>query len=75
MAKPDNREDNVENLQSSINNTIESMNETNHYLNENADEIDNKEKQSLEAKNERRNESLKAFRSEIEDESEYQQNK
>jgi small acid-soluble spore protein (thioredoxin-like protein) len=74
MAKPDNREDNVENLQQSINNTIENLEESEQYLSEHADEIDVQEKQTLQAKNERREESLDAFRNEIEDESEFQQN-
>jgi small acid-soluble spore protein (thioredoxin-like protein) len=74
MAKPDNREDNVEHLQTSINNTIENIEESEQYLNEYADEIDVQDKQTLEAKNERREESLEAFRNEIEDEAEFQQN-
>jgi small acid-soluble spore protein (thioredoxin-like protein) len=74
MAKPDNRKDNVEHLQNSINNTIENMEETEQYLNEHSDEITPQENQTLISKNERREDSLSAFRSEIEDEAEFQQN-
>ncbi|NOU96953.1 small acid-soluble spore protein Tlp [Paenibacillus sp. LMG 31456] len=74
MAKPDNREDNVEHLQNSINNTIKNQEEAEAYLAEHADEISPSEKQTIQEKNQRREQSLQGFRSEIQDESEYQQN-
>lgn len=73
MAKPDNRADNVEHLQNSIDHTIENMNEAENYLSEHADEISPQEQEQIESKNERRRESLNAFRSEIKDEAEHQQ--
>ncbi|MBU7318707.1 small acid-soluble spore protein Tlp [Paenibacillus oleatilyticus] len=73
MAKPDNRADNVEHLQNSIDHTIENMNEAEGYLSEHADEISPQEREQIESKNERRRESLNAFRSEIKDEAEHQQ--
>ncbi|KEQ24355.1 small acid-soluble spore protein Tlp [Paenibacillus tyrfis] len=73
MAKPDNRADNVEHLQNSIDHTIENMNEAEDYLSEHADEISPQEREQIESKNERRRESLGAFRSEIKDEAENQQ--
>ncbi|CAG7648296.1 small acid-soluble spore protein Tlp [Paenibacillus allorhizosphaerae] len=73
MAKPDNRADNVEHLQKNINHTIGNMEEAEEYLAEHADEISPQEKQQIEAKNERREQSLQSFRSEIKDESSHQQ--
>ncbi|MFB6363272.1 small acid-soluble spore protein Tlp [Paenibacillus elgii] len=73
MAKPDNRADNVEHLQNSIDHTIENMNEAEDYLSEHAGEISPQEWEQIESKNERRRESLNAFRSEIKDEAENQQ--
>lgn len=73
MAKPDNRADNVDHLQKSIDNTIENLNEAEDYLSEHADEISPQEREQIASKNERRRESLDAFRSEIKDEAENQQ--
>ncbi|MED4602942.1 small acid-soluble spore protein Tlp [Paenibacillus validus] len=72
MAKPDNRADNVEHLQNNINNTIENLEESEEYLAEHADEISPDEKQQVASKNERRRNSLESFRSEIKDESAFQ---
>ncbi|MDO3680062.1 small acid-soluble spore protein Tlp [Paenibacillus ehimensis] len=73
MAKPDNRADNVDHLQKNINHTIENLNEAEDYLSEHADEISPQEREQIASKNERRRESLDAFRSEIKDEAENQQ--
>lgn len=67
---PDDRSDNVEKLQSMIHNTIENM--------EAADEsmrfTDSEEqRQQIEAKNERRRESITSFREEVRDEAQNQQ--
>ncbi|MCZ8513119.1 small acid-soluble spore protein Tlp [Paenibacillus filicis] len=72
MAKPDNREDNVEHLQNNINNTIENLEEAEDYLSEYSDEISPQEREAIQSKNERRRESLDAFRSEIKDEAAHQ---
>ncbi|WP_340701309.1 small acid-soluble spore protein Tlp [Brevibacillus borstelensis] len=68
MAKPDNRSDNVEKLQEMIQNSMENMRETRDYLNAHGDEISAEEKANLQQKNERREESIEGFRSEIKDE-------
>ncbi len=72
MAKPDNRSDNVEKLQEMIDNTIGNYRQTEDYLKAHAEEISQQEKENLEAKNERREESIKGFRQEIQDESRQQ---
>ncbi|MGD6857167.1 small acid-soluble spore protein Tlp [Bacillus infantis] len=66
---PDDRSDNVEKLQSMIVHTIENMQEAEASL-EFANEED---KKRIEAKNERRRDSLDAFRSEVKDEYRAQQ--
>lgn len=72
MAKPDNRADNVEHLQKNINHTIENLEEAESYLSEHADEISPQEREAIQSKNERRRNSLDAFRSEIKDEAAHQ---
>ena len=68
MAKPDNRSDNAEHLQQHIDNTEQNVQETNQYLAEHAEEISAVEKQNLQEKNERRQNSIQAFASEQQDE-------
>ncbi|WP_379156412.1 small acid-soluble spore protein Tlp [Paenibacillus sp. sgz5001063] len=68
MAKPDNRSDNVEHLQQSIQHTMQNLHEAEDYLNEFSSEISSKEREQIEAKNERRKESIKGFREEVKDE-------
>lgn len=63
--KPDDRSDNVEKLQSMIHHTIENM----EAAEESLEFTDSEEqRQQIEAKNERRRESIDSFRSEIKDE-------
>lgn len=69
---PDDRSDNVKNIQFNINHTIQNM--------EAADEIiqktdDKKMKNTLEEKNDRRRTALEGMREEIRDEARYQKNK
>jgi small acid-soluble spore protein (thioredoxin-like protein) len=68
MAKPDNREDNVEHLQQHIKNTAHNLEEAEDYLDEHADEIGATERTNIEEKNENRRESIQSFRSEVKDE-------
>jgi small acid-soluble spore protein (thioredoxin-like protein) len=68
MAKPDNREDNVEHLQQHIQNTAHNLEEAEDYLDEHADEIGATERTNIEEKNENRRESIQSFRSEVKDE-------
>jgi small acid-soluble spore protein (thioredoxin-like protein) len=67
---PDDRSDNVEKLQSMIVHTIENMDEAEESMEfANAEDL-----ARIEAKNERRRESIASFRSEIKDEYQAQQN-
>jgi small acid-soluble spore protein (thioredoxin-like protein) len=63
--KPDDRSDNVEKLQEMITNTIENMEEAEESM---AFTDSDEQLQQIEAKNERRRESLESFRSEVRDE-------
>lgn len=69
MAKPDNREDNEARLQDHIDHTFASLRESENYLDEHAGEISDDERIAIEAKNERRRESIDAFIAEKKDES------
>lgn len=68
MAKPDNRADNAEHLQAHIENTEANLQEAQDYLDEHASEIAPQERQAIEAKNERRQESIDSFEAEKQDE-------
>lgn len=68
---PDNRADNVEKLQEMVHNTIENVEQSHDAMQFATDE----EKENIEAKNARREESLEAMRVEIKDEYKNQQNK
>ncbi|WHX98272.1 small acid-soluble spore protein Tlp [Neobacillus sp. DY30] len=63
--KPDDRSDNVEKLQAMIHDTIENMEAAEESLRFTNSETQRRE---IEAKNERRRESIESFRSEIKDE-------
>ncbi|OLS38566.1 small acid-soluble spore protein Tlp [Bacillus sp. MRMR6] len=68
--KPDDRSDNVEKLQSMIHHTIENMEAAEESLQFTDSET---QRQQIESKNERRRESIDAFRSEIKDEAHNQE--
>lgn len=68
MAKPDNRADNAAHLQEHIDHTLANLNEAEDYLDEHADEITADEKQGIEAKNDRRKQSINSFVAEKKDE-------
>lgn len=61
---PDDRSDNVEKLQNMVQNTIENIHEAEASMKTASEE----QKRQIEAKNERRRESIKAMREEIRDE-------
>ncbi|MBM7572136.1 small acid-soluble spore protein Tlp [Aquibacillus albus] len=61
---PDNREDNVDKLQEKVQNTIENIEEAHETMRFASGE----EKQKIEAKNHRREESIQSMREEIKDE-------
>jgi small acid-soluble spore protein (thioredoxin-like protein) len=69
VAKPDNRADNAERLQDHIDHTVANLQEAEDYLDEHANEISLDEKQAIESKNERREESIEGFIAEKKDES------
>ncbi|MGE7274340.1 small acid-soluble spore protein Tlp [Brevibacillus panacihumi] len=68
MPKPDDRSDNVEKLQDMLQDTEQNIRESQDYLRAHGDEISAEEKQEIEAKNQRREESIDGFRQEIKDE-------
>lgn len=68
MAKPDDRSDNEERIQDHINHTFANLRESEHYLDEHSDEISDAERQAIEAKNDRRKESIDYFVAEKKDE-------
>ena len=68
MAKHDDRSDNVEKLQRMIHNTEDNFREAKDYYKAHADEISDEEKARIKEKNDRREDSMSAFRSEIRDE-------
>mgnify|MGYP000595311825 CR=1 FL=1 len=70
--KPDDRSDNVEKIQENINNTLENI----RLAEETMEKTDNeKMRQAIKAKNERREEALNNMRHEIRDEALYQERK
>jgi len=71
MAKPDNRADNEEHLQEHIDHTIANMEEAEEYLAEHAEEITADERQSIEARNDRRKDSIVGFIDEKKDEAQH----
>lgn len=73
MAKPDDRSDNVQKLNTSIQKTIENFREGQDYLNEHADEITGEEIQQIEKKNSKRLNAIEGFRAEVQDEKADQQ--
>lgn len=68
LTKPDNRADNEAHLQDHIDHTFANLREAEDYLDEHADEITADEKHDIEAKNERRKESIDGFIAEKRDE-------
>ena len=69
---PDNRDDNVENIQKSIDGTIRNIRRADEVIRATSND---KTRDELTAKNERREDALNAFRHEIKDEADYQNKK
>ena len=69
---PDDRDDNVENIQLNIDHTIQSIEETEELLSKIEDETMRKE---LEEKNNRRRQALKGMKREIKEEADFRNNK
>ncbi len=70
QPKPDNRNDNVEKLQDMVQNTIENIEESHETMQFATAE----ERVAIEAKNQRREESIEAMRNEIRDEAQAREN-
>ncbi|MFT4416818.1 small acid-soluble spore protein Tlp [Fredinandcohnia humi] len=68
--KPDDRSDNVEKLQDMVQNTIENIEAAEETMAFSSEE----ERQNIQAKNQRREESIEALRSEIRDEAQAREN-
>lgn len=68
MANPDNRADNVQHLQSHLQHTLENIREAEGMLARDGNEMNGKDVEALEAKNERRKQAIEGFRNEIRDE-------
>jgi len=68
LAKPDDRSDNEERLQDHIDYTFVNLRESERYLEEHSDEISDEERLAIEAKNDRRRESIDYFIAEKKDE-------
>lgn len=66
MAKPDNRNNNVERLEQMVTNTIEHIEEAHKTLQN--EDLTQQEREAIETKNERRQESIGKFQAEIKDE-------
>ncbi|NLT13973.1 MAG: small acid-soluble spore protein Tlp [Clostridiales bacterium] len=69
---PDNRDDNVEHLQNTIDGTVRNIRKANEAIRATSNE---KTREELIAKNERRSEALDGLRHEIKDEADYQERK
>ncbi|MGY0433001.1 small acid-soluble spore protein Tlp [Bacillus rugosus] len=70
QPNPDDRSDNVEKLQDMVQNTIENIEEAEASM----EFASGEDKQRIKEKNERREQSIEAFRNEIQDESAARQN-
>ena len=68
MAKPDNRADNEIHLQQHIDHTIANLHEAEEYLNAHGDEIPDDQREAIEDKNARRENSIDSFIEEKKDE-------
>lgn len=66
MAKPDNRKNNAERLEQMVNNTIENLEEAHKTLQN--EDLNQTEREAIEAKNSRREQSIESFKAEIDDE-------
>lgn len=72
--KPDDRSDNVERLQNIIDHTIANKEEAEDYLQAHQEHMSEEQIQEMQAKNERREQSLEGLREEIKDEAEARRN-
>ena len=68
MPNPDDRSDNVEKLQRNIEHTQANMREARETMRAYGDQMNEKDRENIIEKNERRREAIKGFREEIKDE-------
>lgn len=67
---PDDRSDNVEHLQDALDDTMENVHETRDYLKAHQGAVSPEQRSDLERKQERREDAIRGFRREIQDEAE-----
>lgn len=72
MAKRDDRADNVERIQRAIDHTMANAREAEDFLAAHEDDLSQKDEQAIRAKNQRREQAIRGFREEIQDEAEHQ---
>ncbi|EST10870.1 small acid-soluble spore protein Tlp [Sporolactobacillus laevolacticus] len=68
MAKPDDRSDNMEKIAKNIGHTLKNMDEANDFVKAHGNEMSEEEKQQIQEKNQRREQSIEGLRDEIKDE-------
>ncbi|MDN3955864.1 small acid-soluble spore protein Tlp [Sporolactobacillus laevolacticus] len=68
MAKPDDRSDNMEKIAKNIGHTLQNMDEANDFVKAHGNEMSEEEKQQIQEKNQRREQSIEGLRDEIKDE-------
>ena len=73
MPKPDDRSDNVDRIANNIQNTMANLRASPDFLKAHSDEMNAKDREALEAKNDRRERAIEGLREEIADESDSQQ--
>ncbi|RSL34888.1 small acid-soluble spore protein Tlp [Salibacterium salarium] len=66
--KPDDRSNNPERIENTIGHTLQNMDEARDFEKAHSEEMSEEEKQQIEAKNQRREESIEGMRQEIKDE-------
>ncbi|MDQ0300048.1 small acid-soluble spore protein (thioredoxin-like protein) [Salibacterium salarium] len=66
--KPDDRSNNPERIENTIGHTLQNMDEARDFEKAHSEELSEEEKQQIEAKNQRREESIDGMRQEIKDE-------
>ncbi|WP_054703431.1 small acid-soluble spore protein Tlp [Bacillus sp. JCM 19041] len=75
MAKPDDRSNNPERIENAIGHTLQNMDEARDFEKAHSEELSADDKQQIDQKNQRREESIDSLRSELKDEVAHQQNR
>ncbi|MCY0875357.1 MAG: small acid-soluble spore protein Tlp [Firmicutes bacterium] len=72
MAKPDHRADNVQRIQQAIDHTMANAREAENFLAAHEENLSEQDEQAVLEKNQRREQAIRGFRQEIQDEAEHQ---